>query len=116
MTIPQICHYCGGKVILTQATDIYEHGEGSIYLCTNCNAFVSCHKGTTRPMGRLANAVLRMKRREVHQIFDAWWTAQGMTRSGLPSKCTYRGGRRTSRSLIWNPVSRCCHCAVNTKT
>lgn len=81
MTIPTICRYCGGKVKLTEATDIFEHGVGSIYLCTNCNAFVSCHKDSTRPMGKLANAALRMKRRETHQIFDSWWELQGMSRT-----------------------------------
>lgn len=81
MKIPSICPYCAGKVILTEATDIFEHGDGMIYLCTNCNAFVSCHKGSTRPMGKLANAALRMKRRETHQIFDNWWKSQGVSRT-----------------------------------
>ena len=52
-----------------------------IYLCTNCNAYVGTHKGTNKPLGRLANAVLRMKRRETHKVFDGYWQRMNMTRS-----------------------------------
>ena len=51
------------------------------YQCQNCNARVGCHKGSTRPLGNLANEVLRLKRMETHQVFDAFWKAQGMSRT-----------------------------------
>ena len=41
----------------------------------------SCHKGTTRPLGNLANEVLRLKRMETHQVYDAFWKRRGMTRT-----------------------------------
>ena len=81
MTRPTICRYCGGKVILTDASAIYENGRDKIYLCTNCNAYVGVHKGTDKPLGDLANAVLRLKRRETHEVFDAYWKGAGMSRS-----------------------------------
>ena len=32
-------------------------------------------------MGDLANEVLRLKRIETHQVFDAYWTERGMSRT-----------------------------------
>ena len=81
MKIPKICDYCSGKVIFTSNSAIYENGKEMIYLCTNCNAYVGVHKETNRPLGRLANAVLRMKRRETHKAFDSYWRDKKMTRS-----------------------------------
>lgn len=51
------------------------------YQCQNCNARVGCHKGTTRPLGNLANEVLRLKRMETHRVYDAFWERRGMTRT-----------------------------------
>ena len=81
MKIPKICRYCGGKVRKGSASEIYEKGDQAIYICTNCNAYVKCHERTGLPMGKLANAVLRLKRRETHEVFDAFWKAQGWSRS-----------------------------------
>lgn len=67
MKIPTICDYCGGKVIFTDSAIVY-HGKsyGNIYYCTNCGAYVGVHDGTKKPLGTLANAALRSKRREAH--------------------------------------------------
>lgn len=96
MKAPTICPYCGGKVILTDSfvlygeknkDNIYDTHKNNcrksdkIYFCTNCNASVGCHKGTSKPLGTLANFVLRAERRETHRIFDKWWQSNGMTRS-----------------------------------
>ncbi|GKH48086.1 hypothetical protein DWV16_10795 [Anaerotruncus sp. AF02-27] len=75
--IPTICPYCGGKVIFTDSAVLYGgKSYGDIYLCTNCNASVGVHNGTRRPLGTLANSVLKLKRQEVHRVFDGWWKAQ----------------------------------------
>lgn len=88
MAVPTICRYCGGVIRLVPARVIY--GEAAtrlgmetenIYLCQNCNARVGCHKGTKRPLGNVANEVLRLKRMETHQVFDAFWKSKGMTRT-----------------------------------
>lgn len=110
MKTPEICRYCGGVIRLVPAERIYGEkaairlgltGE-KIYQCQNCNARVGCHKGTTRPLGNVANEALRLKRIETHQVFDAYWKSQHMTRTcaykwlsqhmRLPAKQTHIGG------------------------
>lgn len=109
MKIPEICRYCGGVIRPVPAESIYGAsakrlglaGE-QIYQCQNCNARVGCHKGTTRPLGNVANEALRLKRIETHRVFDDWWKSQHMTRTGaykwlsrqmrLPSAKTHIGG------------------------
>lgn len=88
MEIPTICRYCGGVVHLVPAAKIYGFAakrlgieKEKFYQCQNCNARVGCHKGSMRPLGNLANEVLRLKRMETHQVFDAFWKAQGMSRT-----------------------------------
>ncbi len=89
MEVPSICRYCGGVIKLVPAISIY--GEASakrlglehehVYQCQNCNARVGCHKGTTRPLGNVANETLRLKRMETHQVFDGYWKRQNMSRT-----------------------------------
>ena len=83
-----ICRYCGGVIKLIPASAVY--GESTqrlgmesefVYQCQNCNARVGCHKGTTRALGNVANEVLRLKRRETHKVFDAFWQGNGMSRT-----------------------------------
>ena len=89
MEIPEICRYCGGTVRLVPASMVYgaaaakrlKLASEKFYQCQNCNARVGCHKGTTRPLGNLANEVLRLKRMETHQVYDAFWKRRGMTRT-----------------------------------
>ncbi len=83
-----ICRYCGGVIRLVPARSIYGASterlsmEGEyIYQCQNCNARVGCHKGTARPLGNVANEVLRLKRMEAHRVFDALWKSGHMTRT-----------------------------------
>ena len=104
-----ICRYCGGPIRLIPAIQIYgssvyklglEHE--SIYQCQNCNARVGCHKGTTRPLGNVANETLRLKRMETHKVFDAFWKTNHMSRTQaykwlsqqlrLPEKQAHIGG------------------------
>ena len=80
MKIPEICRYCGGRVRKGNTREIYGKGNQKIYICTNCNAYVTCHKVTGLPMGKLANAVLRLKRQETHAIFDTFRKDQGWQR------------------------------------
>lgn len=109
MNIPTICRYCGGVVRLVPARVIYGKAtkrlgleKENIYLCQNCNARVGCHRGTNRPLGNLANEVLRLKRMETHQVFDAFWKSKCMKRTQayqwlagqmrLPKSRTHLGG------------------------
>ena len=84
----KICRYCGGVIRLVPASSIYGESaerlgmkEEWLYQCQNCNARVGCHKGTKRPLGNVANEVLRLKRMETHQVFDKFWRAKRMSRT-----------------------------------
>lgn len=89
MEVPKICRYCGSVIRLVPAESVYSVEAAErlglvgeyIYQCQNCNARVGCHRGTTRPLGNVANETLRLKRSETHQVFDAYWRRQGMTRT-----------------------------------
>lgn len=89
MEAPEICRYCGGVIRLVPAETIYGEAAAKrlelvgefIYQCQNCNARVGCHKGTTRPLGNVANEILRLKRMETHQVFDSYWHRKGMSRT-----------------------------------
>ena len=84
----EICRYCGGVIRLVPARAVYGSAvkrlgleKEYLYQCQNCNARVGCHKGTTRPLGHVANETLRLKRMETHQVFDAFWKHKGMSRT-----------------------------------
>lgn len=84
----KICRYCGGVIRLVPASSIYRESaqrlgmsEEWLYQCQNCNARIGCHKGTKRPLGNVANEVLRLKRMEAHQVFDSFWKSRGMSRT-----------------------------------
>ena len=68
-----ICNYCGRKTELVDSKVIYGTSYGMMYLCRHCNAYVGCHKGTDRPLGRLADAELRYWKKAAHAVFDPLW-------------------------------------------
>lgn len=105
-----VCHYCGGVVRLVSAKSVYGNAaamrlgleDEQIWQCQNCNARVGCHKGTTKPLGKVANEFLRNKRMEAHEVFDGYWRERGISRGkaykwlagklGMPVKKTHIGG------------------------
>lgn len=78
---PDICRYCGGRIVKTKSRVLYGRGSVQRNHLSMCNAYVGCHKGTDPPMGRVANTVLRLKRKETHEVFDHFWKSRGWTRS-----------------------------------
>lgn len=110
MRAPSICRYCGGVIRRVSAQKVYGDAAASrlklwdelFYQCQNCNARVGCHRGTTRPLGNVANEVLRLKRMETHQVFDAFWKHRRMSRTAaykwlaeqmkLPAEKAHIGG------------------------
>lgn len=97
-----LCDYCGRPAELVDSKVVYGgEGYGDIYLCRGCDAYVGVHKGTDRPLGRLANAELRKYKRAVHAQFDPIWKSGRMRRSdaynwlaqkmGIPSSETHIG-------------------------
>ena len=76
-----VCPYCNGDSKLVTGLVIYptrvDLADLSFYQCAPCEAYVGCHKGTTQPLGRLADAELRQWKSIAHRVFDPIW------RSGL---------------------------------
>lgn len=72
-----ICDYCHNEAQLVSGDIIYPHRSDLHHLhfwqCVPCKAYVGCHRGTTRPLGRLANAELRQAKQDAHVAFDELW-------------------------------------------
>lgn len=71
------CPYCGAKGELETNSAKYYKGRdfGSIWICKTrgCDSRVGCHRGTTRPLGRMANIELRKLRHQCHELIDPFW-------------------------------------------
>lgn len=74
-----ICDYCKEEVGLVWGDLLYPHRldlyELRFWYCSDCDAWVGCHRGTTNPLGRLANAELRQAKQDAHVAFDRLWRA-----------------------------------------
>lgn len=79
------CDYCGKPAELVTGDEIYPHRPDlsrlRFWRCEPCDAHVGCHRGTTRPLGRLANAELRRAKMAAHAAFDPLWKSGRMSRS-----------------------------------
>lgn len=79
-----ICGYCNKFSKMVKGSVIYPHINKlhhlDIYHCSDCDAYVGCHKGTTKPLGRLANAELRKAKVKAHNCFDDIWKDGHMKR------------------------------------
>lgn len=73
------CDYCNKEAELVGGDAIYPHRPDlhglKFYYCANDAAWVGCHRGTTKPLGRLANAELRQAKQDAHVAFDRLWRA-----------------------------------------
>lgn len=72
-----LCPYCMDKTVLVGGDVIYPHRPDLykkwFYSCRPCGAYVGCHPGTKKPLGRLANGELRKAKQEAHAAFDPLW-------------------------------------------
>lgn len=78
-----VCRYCNHKPELKTAMQVYGRNIGDCnfyWVCPLCGAMVGCKKGTTKPMGELANARTRKLRIEAHRAFDPIWKSNLMMR------------------------------------
>jgi len=82
-TMQIVCDYCGKLAqFRTSSTFIYKVRDyGPVYFCPCKFAYVGVHKGTNRPLGRLADGVLRKARKEAHKAFDPFWKSEDMRRA-----------------------------------
>jgi len=87
------CDYCGEDANFNPGSDAFYGGRdfGPVWSC-ECvpgGAWVGCHKGSDRPLGRLADKSLRAAKSAAHAAFDPLWQRK-MTRDGV-SKSEARG-------------------------
>ena len=76
---------CGAQAHLRPASVVYGESAGKelLYVCSRypvCDCYVGVHKNSLKPLGTLADAAVRRKRIEAHQIFNQIW------KSGLMEK------------------------------
>jgi hypothetical protein len=81
---PLTCGYCGTPAKRVDSKVIYKtRSYGPAWICGNyprCDAYVGCHPGTNKPLGRLANGELREWKMAAHKAFDPLWKELGMGR------------------------------------
>jgi len=84
VTYPR-CPYCSNFSDFVTGKEIYPHRSDlfnlNFYRCEPCKAYVGTHKGTTQPLGRLANAELRKAKSEAHRAFDPLWRNKTISRT-----------------------------------
>lgn len=83
------CPYCDRAAMLVPGREIYPHRADlhhrEFWSCPPCGAYVGCHENTANPLGRLANAELRVAKVQAHAAFDPLWRDGQMKR-----KAAYR--------------------------
>ncbi len=82
------CPYCGNLAHLVIGSVIYPKRQDlrflKFWLCSDDShhwAYVGCHKGTSIPLGRLADGELRKAKSSAHRAFDPLWRDRHMTRA-----------------------------------
>lgn len=96
------CPYCGRPTQLVDDTEIYGRSFGTkCFVCKPCDAWVGCHKGTERALGRVADKGLRALKQQAHEAFDPIWKNGHLTRQkaykllsaafGIPTEQTHIG-------------------------
>lgn len=74
-----VCPYCQVPARLGNGTDVgwsVQWHDKAVWLCPNwptCTAYVTCHPGTSEPLGSLANFELREMCKEAHRLIDPLW-------------------------------------------
>jgi hypothetical protein len=79
------CPYDAGRVLLVTGREVYPYRPDLfsklIWRCETCGAYTGCHPGTTKRVGRLANAETRALKVAAHDAFDALWKSGRMSRT-----------------------------------
>jgi hypothetical protein len=80
-----VCPYCKQHSRRTDGREIYPNRpdlfKKIFYICAPCDAYVGCHPNSARPMGRLADSVLRAAKSAAHREFDKIWRSGRMSRT-----------------------------------
>ena len=108
-----ICPYCACPSRLITGSELYPQRRDlwakKFWFCPVDAAWVGCHPGTEKPLGRLANAELRKAKQAAHAAFDPLWKTGMMRRAdayhwlcgelGIPREETHIGMFDTDRCL-----------------
>jgi hypothetical protein len=81
-----ICPACGCGAKIIDSKEIYGTSYGLMWICQNhpkCDYRIGCHKGTTTPLGEMANEELRKWRIKVHDKIDPLWKTHKYNRGEL---------------------------------
>lgn len=81
MHIPQYyfndgkCRYCDHEVMFHDDSSFLYNGKnyGPVWACSNCDAHVGCHIGSSDPYGEVADQELRNLRRLCRKFIDYLW-------------------------------------------
>jgi hypothetical protein len=95
-----ICQYCNQPAKFVDSKLIYGRSYGMIYHCEDCGAYVGVHKGTTKPLGILANVELRSWKKKAHFYFDRLWQSKRMTRSESYKWLSEQMGKKSEETHI----------------
>ena len=81
------CPICHSKAFLRPATVVYGPAApdptAKLYVCAHypaCDSYVAAHQKSLLPMGTLADAALRRKRKDTHRALDRLWQSGLMSR------------------------------------
>ena len=91
-----ICPYCAEDATFSESSGHLYQGRdyGPVWECRKCEAYVGCHKGSRRALGRLADYRLRQAKVQAHAAFDPLWRRK-MEKTG----CTLQEAR--TRAYRW---------------
>lgn len=93
--IAPVCPYCDKPAVLAKAGEVHAHrpdlADKPIWICWDCLAWVGCHPGGYRPLGRLADAELRQLKSMAHAAFDPLWRRKAQ-REGISRTKARRAG------------------------
>lgn len=108
MTKAVTCPYCEQPATFSE-TSAHLYGGcnyGPVWECLPCHAWVGVHKGTNKPLGRLANAKLRRAKQRAHKAFDPLWKRK-MERDHLRKKVARGAGYQWLADQLGIPAGDC---------
>jgi hypothetical protein len=75
------CPYCKKPASLMERSVVDEHNhKGMVWACIPCDAWVATHYNSDKPIGRLADAELRVIKAEALEAFTSLWKAWDVDR------------------------------------
>lgn len=104
----KMCRYCKQQAQLLNVGDEgypYRRDYGPTYVCVPCQAWVGCHPGTTRPLGGLANAELRLAKQAAHAVFDPLWQRK-IERDGCSKSAARKAGYKWLSEQLGIPFEK----------